>query len=73
MFSQLHLLIVDDSEDDAILISRALEKENFKLTYKRVDNPTDLSAALDESQWDLILSDYSMPGFTGAEALEICH
>lgn len=72
MFSPLHLLIVDDSEDDALLISRALEKENFKLTFKRVDNAAELSAALDAGSWDLIISDYSMPAFSGAAALEIC-
>jgi len=72
MLSQLNLLIVDDSEDDVLLIARALEKENFKLTSKRVDNAADLTAALDAHQWDLILSDYSMPGFNGAEALALC-
>jgi len=72
MFSQLRLLIVDDSEDDALLISRALEKEQFKVHSKRVDNAADLDAALDEGPWDFIISDYSMPAFTGAEALEIC-
>jgi PAS domain S-box-containing protein len=72
MFSQLHVLIVDDSEDDVLLIARALEKENFKLTPRRVDNATDLNAALDARPWDLILSDYSMPGFNGAEALQLC-
>jgi PAS domain S-box-containing protein len=72
MLSQLNLLVVDDSEDDVLLIARALEKENFNLTSKRVDNAADLTAALDAHQWDLILSDYSMPGFNGAEALELC-
>ncbi|HEX4263614.1 MAG TPA: PAS domain S-box protein [Verrucomicrobiae bacterium] len=72
MFSHLHLLIIDDSEDDALLIARALEKENFKLTYQRVESAGELNAALDARVWDIILSDYSMPGFTGAEALELC-
>jgi PAS domain S-box-containing protein len=72
MFSQLHLLIVDDSEDDALLICRALEKEDFKITSRRVDNAADLSSALDAGSWDFIISDYSMPRFSGAEALEIC-
>jgi PAS domain S-box-containing protein len=72
MFSHLHLLVVDDSEDDALLIMRALEKENFKLSHKRVENAAELSAALDEGGWDLVLSDYSMPGFSGANALELC-
>jgi two-component system, cell cycle sensor histidine kinase and response regulator CckA len=72
MFSQLQLLMVDDSEDDALLIARALEKENFKLSYKRVDNAADLNAALEDGPWDLIISDYSMPAFSGTQALEIC-
>lgn len=72
MLSQLHLLIVDDSEDDALLITRALEKENFTVSSRRVDNAAALAAALDAQSWDIILSDYSMPGFSGAEALELC-
>jgi PAS domain S-box-containing protein len=72
MLDQLHLLIVDDSEDDALLILRALEKEDFKLFHQRVQNAAELNAALDGRAWDIILSDYSMPGFTGTHALELC-
>src|SRR5690348_2202538 len=72
MFSQLHLLIIDDSEDDALLIKRALEKEGFKISSHRVENAKGLAAALDTDSWDIILSDYSMPGFNGADALELC-
>ena len=72
MFSQLHLLIIDDSEDDALLIKRALEKEGFKISSHRVENAKELAAALDTDSWDIILSDYSMPGFNGADALELC-
>lgn len=72
MFSLLHVLIVDDSEDDTLLIVRALERENFKLSYRRVQNAADMTEALNTRVWDLILSDYSMPGFNGAEALALC-
>jgi two-component system cell cycle sensor histidine kinase/response regulator CckA len=72
MFSHLNLLIIDDSEDDALLIARALEKENFKLSYQRVENAAGLNTALDGRVWDIIISDYSMPGFTGAQALDLC-
>jgi len=71
MFSHLNVLIVDDAEDDALLIARALEKENFDLRWRRVDNAPALTAALEES-WDLVLSDFSMPGFDAHKALEIC-
>jgi two-component system cell cycle sensor histidine kinase/response regulator CckA len=72
MFSHLQVLIVDDSEDDAILIARALEKDGFKLTYKRVDSAETLTDALDDGPWDIILSDYSMPAFDAVKALELC-
>ena len=72
MFSLLHVLMVDDSEDDTLLIARTLERENFKLHYQRVDNPADMSKALDTHVWDLVLSDYSMPKFNGADALALC-
>ena len=72
MFSLLHVLIVDDSEDDTLLVIRAFEKENFKLYHQRVENPADMSKALDSRVWDLVLSDYSMPGFSGADALTLC-
>ena len=72
MFSHLQVLIIDDNEDDAILIARALEKDGFKLTYKRVDSAETLDAALDEGTWDIVLSDYSMPAFDAVKALELC-
>jgi PAS domain S-box-containing protein len=72
MFSLLHVLIVDDSEDDTLLVVRALQKENFKLYYQRVENPVEMSKALETRVWDLVLSDYSMPGFNGTEALALC-
>jgi len=72
MFSHLNVLIVDDSEDDTILIVRALEKEGFDLSFKRVDNAPDLDAALEGGNWDIILSDYSMPAFNASKALAAC-
>lgn len=73
MSNQLNTLIIDDSEDDALLITRALEKEGFALSCKRVENAAQLNAALDEGLWDLVLSDYAMPGFTGVDALALCN
>jgi len=72
MFSHLNVLIVDDSEDDTILIVRALEKEGFDLSFKRVDNAPALDAALEGGNWDIILSDYSMPAFNASKALAAC-
>lgn len=72
MFNELHILIVDDSEDDALLMARALQKDGLKLSYERVENAEQLDRALDARAWDLVLSDYSMPGFSGVDALKLC-
>src|ERR1041384_7559619 len=72
MFSHLNVLRVDDSEDDTILIVRALEKEGFNLSFKRVDSAPALDAALEGGSWDIVLSDYSMPAFNAAKALAVC-
>jgi two-component system cell cycle sensor histidine kinase/response regulator CckA len=72
MLSHLNVLIIDDSEDDTILIVRALEKEGFDLSFKRVDNAPALETALEDGSWDLVLSDYSMPAFNAAKALALC-
>lgn len=71
----LRLLFIEDSEDDAELALRNLSNEGFAIESRRLDNGNALQALLsDLSQWrpDVILSDYSMPGFTGDAALRLC-
>ena len=67
----LKLLMIDDSEIDAGLIFRVLEHSGYVLDITRVDNPADLQTALANQSWDVVLSDYSMPQFTGLDALEV--
>ncbi len=65
----LRLLVAEDSEDDYALLLRELVKGGFDLTPRRVATPLAFSEALDES-WDLIVSDWMMPGFGGHRVLE---
>ena len=67
---QLRLLLVEDSEDDAALLSRELARGGYELEARRVCTEETLHAALTES-WDLAISDFSMPNFTGLRAFEI--
>ncbi len=67
----LKLLIAEDSEDDLLLLLRALRKGNYDVTYLHIQSADELKKALVEEEWDAIISDYSMPSFTGIEALEI--
>jgi len=67
----LRILCVEDSEDDAELLLRELRKGGFDPEYCRVDNEPDMRAALSNAQWDIIVSDYSMPNFDGISALNV--
>src|SRR5579859_3749605 len=67
----LRVLIVDDSVDDAALLERELRKCGFEPVSGRVDTAETMRAALKEKSWDIILSDYVIPGFGGLEALAI--
>ena len=66
----LRVLLVEDSEDDAALVLRELERGGFDVVFERVDTPEAMSAAL-LKQWDIVLSDYSMPRFSAPLALAV--
>src|SRR4051812_16190293 len=68
MSQRLQVLFVEDSEDDALLILHALARGGYDVDHQRVQTAADLSAALAHDQWDVVLSDFQMPNFTGPEA-----
>eukprot|EP01042_Synura_sphagnicola_P012393 gene12393-15770_t len=55
-------------EEDVILMVRELKRGGFEPTWLRVDTEPDMRAALEE-QWDIVISDYAMPMFSGVDAL----
>jgi two-component system sensor histidine kinase UhpB len=67
----LRLLLIEDSEDDAILLLRTLKKVGYEFDHERVETPEAMQAALNKSSWDIIISDYVIPGFGGLEALKL--
>jgi signal transduction histidine kinase/CheY-like chemotaxis protein len=67
----LRALIVEDSQDDAILIARHLRRGDYDLTVERVDTPEAMQAALQRQDWDVVIADYSMPRFSGLDALQL--
>lgn len=66
----LRVLIIDDSESDALLVVRALKRGGYEPSYERVWESASLLAAFAQP-WDVIVSDYSMPRFTGTQALAL--
>jgi two-component system cell cycle sensor histidine kinase/response regulator CckA len=68
----LRILFVEDSPSDMELAAWELEKNGFTLARReRVQSREDLLEALKSDTWDLIISDYSMPNFTGLDALRL--
>jgi signal transduction histidine kinase len=72
MAKPLKVLIVENSEDDVVLMVTYLQRNGYDVGWRVVETATDFSAALISEPWELILSDYTMPSFTGLEALRIC-
>ncbi|RPI99482.1 MAG: response regulator, partial [Chloroflexi bacterium] len=67
----LRVLIIEDSEDDALLLLRELRRGGFDPTYQRVETAEAMQEALYYQAWDLIVCDYAMPHFNGLEALRL--
>ncbi|ENO93160.1 EAL/GGDEF domain-containing protein [Thauera sp. 28] len=65
------LLIVDDCEDDALLVEAELARRGMRVSWRRVDEPVDMAAALAADEWDLVLCDQAMPAFDCRRALQV--
>ena len=68
--SQINLLHLEDSPLDAELIRVRLAKDGLKIRVHRAVGHDDFLEALQTQPFDLILADYSLPGFDGLKALE---
>ena len=67
----LKVLLVEDSEDDALLLLRELRRGGYDAVHERVDTAGAMEAALDGQEWDLVIADHSMPAFSSSAALEL--
>jgi signal transduction histidine kinase len=66
--TSLRLLLIEDSEDDAALVLRELRRGGYEVSHARVENAEGLEAALEAGPWDVIITDYALPGFDGLAA-----
>ena len=73
MTTPLRLLIAEDSETDAKLVLAELRRGGWTIEHVRVEDPVAMRAELARAPWDLIVSDWTMPHFSGAEALAALH
>src|SRR5258706_1691727 len=71
MAEQLRILLVEDSLNDAELILRELTRGGLDFQSRRVQTEPDFRRELREFQPHLVISDFSMPQFSGRSALAI--
>lgn len=65
----LNLLVIEDSRADFLLVERYLRKHGLSAQCRQVAGRDDLAAALSEMSWDLVLSDYNVPGMVFTDNL----
>ncbi len=69
MSNPLHVLFVEDSESDTMLLVRELSKAGYTLDYERVEDEQGLLGALARKDWDIVITDHNLPRFSSAETM----
>ena len=69
MNKRLHILHLEDEPDFAELVRSMIEEDHLEADVKQVKTREELEAALDTETFDVILSDYHLPSFTGLDVL----
>lgn len=67
----LRILLVEDSEDDARLLLREIQRGGYEVEAERVETAESMRAALERQPWDIIICDFSLPRFSAPKALEL--
>ena len=68
----LRVLLIEDYEEDAVLLQRHLARAGYAVDARRVETADELRAALaEETPWDLVIADYTLPAFGARDALKI--
>lgn len=69
----IRILIIEDSQDDTELLLREFRRGDYNPIHQRVETATSMSEALTVHDWDLVVSDFTMPNFNAFAALELLH
>ncbi len=67
--NSLNVLCIEDNESDYLLIERALRLAGLLGQCERVETNEALNQALERTRWDLVLSDYAVPGMYFTDTL----
>jgi hypothetical protein len=69
--SPLRALFVDDRALDVKLMVTTIERGGYNLTFESVDTADGFRTKLEQTNYDIIISDYNLWGWTGMDALQI--
>jgi two-component system, cell cycle sensor histidine kinase and response regulator CckA len=67
----LHILLIEDSEDDAILLIRHIQRSGYEVLFDRVVDSAAMDESLNRKTWDIVIADYALPSFNGLSALAL--
>ncbi len=67
----IRILFVDDSDDDVFIATHRLKKAGFELDARTVTFEHELREAITTFHPDIVVSDMSLPGFSGFQALDL--
>lgn len=67
----IRVLIVEDSATDAELLVDQLRRDGYDPAWRRVESADEMAQAFETQEWDLVLSDYRLPGFDAPDALRL--
>lgn len=70
MKNKIRVLIIEDNKDDSVLEIDEIKRGGFDIIFERIETRAAMRAALKNKHWDFIISDYSLPQFSGLDALE---
>jgi PAS domain S-box-containing protein len=66
----LRALLLEDSDDDALILWQHLRRAGYELDFERVETADAFEQALDRGGWDIVFADYVVPGYGGLTALK---
>lgn len=69
----VRVLLIEDSTDDTELVRQTLRQTGRRFSLHPVDSANAMASALAAGDWDIVLSDYSLPGFGAPQALALLH
>jgi two-component system, cell cycle sensor histidine kinase and response regulator CckA len=71
MTTPLWVLMVEDSENDALLVADELRRAGFDPVFERVESAEAMGAALAREEWEIVVADYALPRFDGLGAIRL--